>query len=435
MRRKSQRPNFWKIFALLLGIALLFYINRMIEPLPAHIFLASPTATVPPEDFIAEAESYALEGKYSLALQSYNQAVIADPQNPRVYVALSRLHVYSGKYEEAINQASNALLLSPENSMAEALKGIAQGFLGNYLDAESSLQRAVELDPSNPFAYAYSSIVYAQKILNNQALYGELDKAIESSRKAEAIAPNAIETKWARGMILEITGNFEEAVQEYEAAVVQNANIPELHIALGRTHTSLLRYDRAIEEYTKAKALNPTDPNPDTYISNTYARVGEFAKAILFAEQAIANKPNDPYLYGNLGVLYKQNFQFEQAINALKLAIRGGVTPQGGTIEGLPLAYGRVVAYYYFYGFALMELGYCGGEGEAVDIAQSILQSMQQDQIAIANAQEILDRCYKILNDYQLLKLPAPTMIPTWTPIPSPTPESSPTVVPTNAGS
>ena len=54
-----------------------------------------------------------------------------------------------------------------------------------------------------------------------------------------------------------------------------------------------------------------------------------------------------------------------------------------------------------------------------MDIAQSIFQSINEDEIAIYNANYILERCYQKMNDLQLLKLPAPTMIPTWTPRPS----------------
>jgi len=76
-------------------------------------------------------------------------------------------------------------------------------------------------------------------------------------------------------------------------------------------------------------------------------------------------------------------------------------------------------------------LGYCGGDGQANDIAQSILQSINNDEIATFNANFILESCNQKLNDLQLLKLPAPTMIPTWTPRPSATPTPAPTVEPT----
>jgi len=113
----------------------------------------------------------------------------------------------------------------------------------------------------------------------------------------------------------------------------------------------------------------------------------------------------------------------------LKLAIQGGLTPEGVVVQGLPLSYAnRVPEFYYNYGFALEELSYCG---EAVNIAQAIIQSIGNDDIAVNNANVILDRCYKKMNDLQMLRLPTPTMLPTWTPRPSPTPTPMTTPEPT----
>lgn len=427
MRQPQRRSNPLKYLVLIGIIAFLVYVNVTVEPLSPSLFLASPTPTISPEMFIAEAEKLASEGKFSLAIQSYNKAVISDPQNPANYIALAKLNIYSGNYEKAVENASNAVLLNQTSSMGEALKGFAQGLMGDYLDAEASLNRAIELDPGNAAAYGYFSIILSQKIILGAEVLGDLDRSIEASRKAESIAPDSLESRWARGVVLEITANYEDAVTELERAVEINANIAELHIALGRNYRFLGRNDLAVEEFTKANALNPSDPYPDTLISRTYANIGEFARAIQYAEQAVADQPNDPYLYGNLGVMFKQNFEFSKSVLMLKLAVRGGLTPEGIEVAGLPLAYGRVVEYYYNYGLALMELGYCG---EAVDISKAIIQSMESDPIAIYNANYILDRCYSKMNDLQLLKLPEPTMLPTWTPQPSPTPTALPTQVP-----
>jgi tetratricopeptide (TPR) repeat protein len=428
MRQPRRRSNLLKIIFFLFIIAFLVYVNITVEPLTPSLFLPSPTPTISPETFIAEAEEYSAQGQYSLALQAYDKAILANPQDTSNYIATARLNVYRGEYDQAIEDASNAVLLDQNNSMGEALKGFALGMQGNYLDAEGSLNRAIDLDPSNASAYAFLSIMLSNKILIGDEVLGDLDKSIEGSRTAESIAPASLESHWARGTVLEITGNYDEAISELEQAVAVNSNIADLHIALGRNYRFLENYDLAVEEFTRANALNPGDSYPDTLISRTYSSIGEFGKAIQYAEQAVADEPNDPYLYGNLGVMYKQNFEFSRAVLMLKLAIRGGLSPEGVQVEGLVLTYGRIVEYYYNYGIALMELGYCG---EAVDIAQSILQSITEDEIAVYNANYILDNCYQKINDLQLLKLPTPTMIPTWTPQPSPTPTQAPTIEPT----
>jgi len=431
MRQPRNRRSPLKILILVIVVAFLVYVNITIEPLSPTMFLPSPTPTISPEMFVAEAEEYAAEGKYSLALQAYDRAIKSSPQDPTNYIAASKLNLYAGNYDAAIDNASNAVLLDQNNSMGSAIQGFALGMQGNYLEGESALNRAIELDPSNAAAYAYLSIMLSNKILIGDEVLGDLDKAIEASRTAESIAANSLESRWARGTVFEITGNYNEAITELEQAVAINTNIAELHITLGRNYRFLEEYDLAVEEFTRANALNPSDSFPDTLISRTYSSIGEFGRAIQYAEQAVADEPDDPYLYGNLGVMYKQNFQFNEAVLMLKLAVEGGLTPEGVIVEGLPLAAGRVVEYYYNYGLALMELGYCGGDGQANDLAQSILQSINDDEIATYNANFILERCNQKINDLQLLNLPAPTMIPTWTPRPSATPTPAPTIEPT----
>lgn len=428
MRQPRRRSSPLKYIFLIVVIAFLVYVNITVEPLSPTLFLASPTPTIAPEMFIAEAEQLAGEGKYSQALQAYSQAIIADPQNPANYISSARLNIYSGDYLEAIENASNAVLLNQTSSMGEALKGFASGLMGNYLDAEASLNRAIELDPGNASAYAYLSLVLSQKIILGEQVLGDLDRAIDASQKAAAIAPDSIDAQWARGVVLEITANYEEAVAELERAVETNANIAELHIALGRNYRFLSRNDLAVEEFTKANALNPEDPYPETLISRTYANIGEFGRAIQYAEQAVADDPSDPYLYGNLGVLYRKNYELEKSLLTLRLAVKGGLTPEGVEVAGIPISDSiRVIEYYYSYGFTLGDLGYCS---EAIDIAQGLLQTVSDDEIAKFNAEVIINDCYDKLNDLQLLKLPTPTMIPTWTPRPTPTPTRAPTLEP-----
>lgn len=413
MRQPRGYTNFWRLLVLILIAGFLFYVNRVVEPLSPNLFLPSPTPTTSPENFVAQAEALAAQGKYTQALQQYQQALQADPRNPAFYIAMARLNIFSGNYSSAVENASNALLLNNTSSLAEALKGFALAYTGDYLAGEASLNRAIELDGGNASAYAYLAILYSQQIISGQGAVTNLDKAIEASRKALAIAPNALETHWARGLVLEITANYQEAIAEFEAAAAQNNNITELHMALGRNYRSLQKYDRAVEEFTRASALNPTDPNPFLFISRIYAGIGEFGRAVQYAEQAVSNAPADPYMYGNLGSLYFRNRQLDKALFALRLAVQGGVTPEGVVVEGLPLGPGRVGEYYYTYGLTMRALGYCN---EARQIARAVIQALPNDEIAQANGQYILDNCP--LNP----AIPTPTMLPTPTPRPTSTP-------------
>jgi hypothetical protein len=98
-------------------------------------------------------------------------------------------------------------------------------------------------------------------------------------------------------------------------------------------------------------------------------------------------------MYGNLGTIYYRVPNYSQAINVLRLAIRGGKASDGSDVKGLPLAPGRVTEYYYTYGLALARQGNCG---EALQISQIIQQGAATDDVATYNAQEMVNICTQI---------------------------------------
>ena len=395
MNRRRRRPLKWgRIFFLSVLIGGAIYINQVIVPTTPPLFIPTPTATRAPESFISDAEDLLNQGKMSQAVQSYVAAIEADPKNVANYITLAKLQIYTGDFESAVTSAENALLLSPNNSMANAVRGWGLGFLGNYLEAEGALKQAIDLDPNNGFAYAYYAEILALQSAAGQDTLGSIDKAIQASQTAMALAPNTLETHRARGAVLEITGNYKEAIQEYEAALVLNSNIADIHLALGRNYRYIQDYARAVEEFTRANALNPADPLPDTYISRTYATVGEYAKAIQYAQQATKDDPSDPFLHGNLGTMFYRNRQYQDAIISLQLSVRGGTTEEGIVVEALPLDYGRVAEYYFTYGLTLARQGECG---EALQISQLIVQGVPNDETSIYNAQEMVAICQEYL--------------------------------------
>ena len=101
---------------------------------------------------------------------------------------------------------------------------------------------------------------------------------------ALALAPETMEAHRARGLLLEATDNYEEAVGEFKAALAINDDVPDLWISLGLNYRFLGVSDQAIDAFTRANVLNPADPSPDLYISRTYAGSGDYEKALQYAE-------------------------------------------------------------------------------------------------------------------------------------------------------
>ena len=427
MNRRRKRPNYfsWTV----LGLVLLFgyYFNQIYLPAQPNPFEATPTSTRSPESLVTEAKELFKNGKLLPAIEAYQQAIKSSPQDPALYIELARVQVFAGQPVEAQANAENALLLNPTNSMAHAVHAWALDFQGgadNNAAAMSSIQKALELDPNNALAHAY----YAE-ILIDTGSFDNYAKAAEESRVALALDPNMLETRRARGYIFEATGsegnNYELAIQEYQAAIDLNPNIPMLYIELGRNYRVLQAYDKAIDAFTRANTLNPEDPEPDLFLSRTYATIGEYAKALQYAETAVDNRPLEASLHGNYGVMLYRNLLWSDAVNELRLAVKGGTTETGFEITGIPLVNEtRVAEYYFTYGLALARTNECG---EALQIAQALQTRVPSDENAIFAASEIIRICQENL-DNPAVDTPTtgPDEAPTETETPSPAPTFTP---------
>ncbi len=387
-RRRNSSPIL--ILALLILIGGMFYVNLVVVPATPPLFIPTSTPTTSPVTFIKNAEDLIAQGKIQQGMEAYKQAIKSEPKNSANYITLAQLQVFSGDYQGAIDNAQNALLINANNSMAHAIHGWALGYQGDFLAADAAIKKAIEFDPNNGIAYAYEAEVLALQYQAGKDILGVVQKATDASREAQRLAPNALETHRARGIVLEITQNYEEAVNEFEAAINMNPNIADLHLALGRNLRALNQYAKAVEEFNRANALNPADPLPNTYIARTYLTIGDFPKAIQYAQQAVKVSPSDPYMYGNLGTMFYRNRQYRESLEPFRLAIRGGTTVDGVQVTGLPMDNDRVVEYYYLFGLAAARVNACS---DALQISQYLQENAAENETAVFNAKEMVNIC------------------------------------------
>ncbi len=390
MTRRTHRPSLWRITVLVALIGAALYVNQVVVPATPPLFVPTPTPTRSPESFVNQAQEYYQAGKLAQASEAYKQAIASDPANPSNYIALARLQVFLREYDQAVENAQNALLKNPNNPLGHAVLGWALSFQGKYGEAELEIKKALASDPNLALAHAY----YAE-ILMNQGDFGLYDRAAEESKKALELEPTLLESRRARGIVLLNTQNLEQAVQEFQAAITINKNIADLHLYLGVTYRALGELGLAQESLLASYALNPTNTTALTELSRAFFADGRYAQAAQYAEEAVKVDPSDPRLHGNLGISYYKNNDYAKAIPSLAFSVKGGVTEDGAVVEGLPLDYGKVMEYYWYYGFALARSSRCS---EAVPIFQALLTGVPNDEIAVYNATEGLSLCQQTLS-------------------------------------
>jgi tetratricopeptide (TPR) repeat protein len=420
MRQRRKPINWFLVVILSLLIVGMIYVDRVVAPTITPPFLPTPTVTRNPASYVSEAQDLFNQGKFAKSIDTYNEAIQINPSDASLYVAVAQVQIYAGKYDDALTSSENALLLNPDNSMAYAVhawaldKKASLAANPDYTDADTSIKKALTLDANNGVAHAYYALLLGDMFQNNTGPYTDpIQNAIAESNAAISLAPDRLESHWARALILQLTGNNEEAVQEYLNAIQISPNIADLHLDLGITYRAIGDIDKALEQYQLANTLNPTDYRPSLYSSRALAAIGDYAKAIQYAQQAVTNSPTDPYLRGNLGVWLFKYFQWPDALTQLALAVNGGQSDDGQIIKPQQLTGGdpRIAQYYYTFAILLSKNDRCS---EALPITQQLMKTVPNDSDAMYNAQYVIDQCQAALG--------TPSVVPSATPKTTPTP-------------
>jgi tetratricopeptide (TPR) repeat protein len=421
MRQRRPRINWFLVIVLIILIAMVTYINRVILP-PTGIYIGPTlTPTRDPESYVSEAQGLFGQGKFASAIDTYMSAIRIQPDDPTLYVALARTQIYAGRYAEALTNSENALLLNPNNSMAHAVRGWALDRLKRYVEADEALKSALEIDQNNGQANAYKAFLYGDMTVDNVGPYVDpIQVAISASNAAINLAPDNLDALWARAYILQITANYEEAIQEYQKALEINPYVADIHLELGTTYRALgvvnndvTQTNTAIEEYNLANTYNPSDYRPELYSSRALLGIAEWAKAVQYAQDAVRDDPTSAYLHGNLGLTYYKNLEFNASAEQFHLAIYGGQTQDGQVIQPLQLSGGDtwVIQYFYTYAVLLARLKSCS---DVLTLTQQILGTVPDNEIAVYNANFALDFCAQIAKTPS----PIPSAVPSATPTP-----------------
>lgn len=403
--KRRRKSNPFLIAILLVLIAGAFYVNQVIVPQTPPLFLPTLTPTRSPDSIIQEAQTFASKGQYVQAIEAYQAALKVAPTNGGIYQTIAQLQIYLHHYDDAIENLGNALVINPTNYTAQAMRGYALGRKGNYAEAETQLEQVLAAEPANGLANAYMAEILALR--SEEPLGGPemLQRAIEYSRVAINNTPDLMESHRSRGIVLEYTQNYSEAVTEFQAAIKMNKFVSDLYVYLGNNYRNTQNPAEAVKAYTEGIRLNPDDYYPFYALSRTYLGLGDYANAVLMGQEAIKRNETMTRLYGSLGVIYYNLEKYPQAIENLNLVVNGGTSANGQPIEAMKLANWPVSEYYTSLAFAYAKTNDCA---RAIPIANKVSSEILTDTIALANAQAVLNTCEAIASGNTDILTPSP---------------------------
>ena len=129
------------------------------------------------------------------------------------------------------------------------------------------------------------------KLAETRALDGDLDAAEKLLTSLSALKDTA-QYHYVRGLIADLAGLAEQAVEAYEQALAIDENCPEATFRLAYFYDMHGDEDKAIELYHKCTTQPPVHANALLNLAVLHDDAGEYDKAIAAARRVLANNPN-----------------------------------------------------------------------------------------------------------------------------------------------
>jgi tetratricopeptide (TPR) repeat protein len=209
---------------------------------------------------------------------------------------------------------TNGQLAMTIRSSKEEL-ALARGWISGASESEIVHLAAEQIArASQPFILAsyYHSAKETEKC---RKLIDEISHAYPANTAIRARAYNLL------GLMLEDSGNFSLALQEYEHAVEHDPAADYALVNMGNLQVRQKKFDEAKEAYRKALAINADDPSALSGMGNALNGERKLDEAVAAYRQAIEIDSDYQYAYYGLGNALHDQKKFDESTVAYRRVI------------------------------------------------------------------------------------------------------------------
>lgn len=178
------------------------------------------------------------------AYSHLDEAIRLGPQDAAAFDARARIWRDWGFPNQGLADANRAVQLAPESAAAANTLGTLWQALGDGHEARHWYERALMLDPTA--AFAMNNLCYA-------SITGKQETAVDTCRRAVAMAPDSRDARNNLALAHAAAGNFKLARQEMEVSTDAAA----VQYNVGILFMADRQYAKAIDAFDEAVRLKP----------------------------------------------------------------------------------------------------------------------------------------------------------------------------------
>ena len=142
---------------------------------------------------------------------------------------------------------------------------------------------------------------------------GFYDIALVQLKDAEKIDGKSPEIFYLRGMCLSGKNKYEDAGSQFRMAIAANPEYSASYAGLGIVYDMEGDHEKAIDCYKKAIEFNPANPSYYNNLGASLMSADKYDEAVKYFRESIALKPDSARSINNLGLAYGMLGEYDKA--------------------------------------------------------------------------------------------------------------------------
>lgn len=274
------------------------------------------------------ARIYQLQGELEQAQQELNRVIEIEPDHEEALRFKIKLFAQEENYQQALPLIRKLIGQSrqPLKYRAQLAEFLAK--LKQFNDARVEYEALLELDPGNRIFYKskigqllFEQEHYAQAIEAFKAVLQEQDLLMNEETLA-TVRSQLAASLCNEGVKLFEAGNYIDAIQLYQEALLYDHTNADIHYNLGKAYAKTHQPINAIKHFETSLSFNPDDVGCLYELAILQDERGMFKEAVASYERVLELSPNNVLALFGLGTMYGVQGELDKSIHYLSEAIR-----------------------------------------------------------------------------------------------------------------
>ncbi|MCS6797688.1 MAG: tetratricopeptide repeat protein [Myxococcota bacterium] len=235
----------------------------------------------------------AQQKRYVEAIEQLERAAALDATNDAAHYNLAIVHIETRKFDRAREDLTRAIAINPNVAGYHDKLGTVLMELGRWEEARAALEKAVELDPQLFKAY-YRLAQCAERLDDPQTALRRYTDAIQHG-------PRFLEAYAQLGRLYADLGFLDEAVTTLQSArqvaLEGTEELAAIHHLLGTVYQQRRQFEQAIQEFRAALDISPGMAEALFSLGWTYGLSNQRAEAIRYLRKYLEVAADAPPHY------------------------------------------------------------------------------------------------------------------------------------------